>query len=162
MELMDSITEIVIFHLEFDSVYWDRPPWIKIFIDDEIKFDDAITTSNSIVKFSHKLRCGQDYQLKIERSGKTDDQCVVDGLLRKQDQYIIIQKVVIDMIDIKNLIDDRCWYEPDYSRSWATEQLENDQILESKIIGETWLSHNGTWRFYFSSPIYQFVIKQFR
>ena len=131
--------------------YWDKPPYIQIFIDEEIKFDDSITETLHIV-FDSNLDPGL-HQIKIVRSNKTNDQCI-DG----KDQKIHLDKVVIDGINIRNIIWHYSWYEPEYPQPWALFQLKQGIKLEKKVIGETTFGHNGTWNLNFTSPFYSYVM----
>lgn len=155
-------TEKIVFEIEVESFFWDRPPRIEVFINDDSKYEAILDKRCTKIRFESLLSFGKSYCLKIKRTGKSDDQCIVDIINGTKDQYIIIKKLVVDSIDIKNLIDSRSWYEPDYPKVWYQEKIDQNCTPESKIIGETWLSHNGIWYFNFSSPIYRFVIEQFR
>ena len=107
-----------------------------------------------------ELELNMPHVLQIHRYNKSDDQCVtIEG--HKKDQYVIIDNVIIDGIDVQNLIWSRGWYEPEYPVLWASEQAQAGIELETKVLGETWLAHNGIWNFVFSSPFYKFVISQF-
>jgi len=86
---------------------------------------------------------------------------VIDNNGSRFDQYVILNQVCIDGIDVQNLIWHRSWFEPIYSTVWKQQQIDAGVALEEKIIGETWLSHNGTWKFEFFSPFYKFIISQF-
>ena len=156
---MENNTEKIKFDLYFKSVFWDRPPVLEIQIDSKTVHKSAADQLDYHISFYHTLDF-KKHRLSIVRSNKSDDQCrIIDK--EKKDQYVIIERVCIDGIDIQNLIWHRSWYEPDYPRAWAQEQTSAGHLLEKKVIGETWLSHNGTWHFDFFSPFYKFVISQF-
>ena len=156
---MENNTEKIKFDLYFKSIFWDRPPVLEVQIDSETVHTAAADCTEYHIGF-YKILDFKNHRLSIIRSNKSDDQCLVhDG--EKKDQYVILERVCIDGIDIQNLVWHRSWYEPCYPSTWAAEQAANGILLEEKVIGETWLSHNGTWHFDFFSPFYKFLISQF-
>lgn len=154
--------ETIEFNIDFLSKFWDKPPMVEIAIDNQVQWRSSIDKPKLRAEFSTTLDFDKPHQLKIIRSNKTDAQCKISEDGQIKDQYIIIDRVTIDGVDIQNLIWHRCWYEPEYPNLWRQEQESQGVTLEQKVIGETWLSHNGTWFFDFSSPFYKFVISQFR
>lgn len=154
--------ESIQFKFEFQSEFWDQPPIIDICIDQTLLWSGPVNLKKQTIEFTHTLECGQAHTIAIRRYNKTDDQCVILSNRQRQDQYLIINQVIIDAVDIQNLVGHRSWYEPEYPELWAQQQQAQGIELESKVIGETWLGHNGTWYFQFTSPFYQYVIDQFR
>lgn len=141
--------------------FWDSFPMVDLIMDGVTISQHVINQKTYTIEDTVDLAMDHPHLLQIRRKNKSDDQCIiVDG--KQKDQYIIIDEVIIDGVNVQNLIWDRCWYEPEYPETWATQQKNAGVDLESKIIGETWLSHNGNWYFEFSSPFYKFVIGQFR
>lgn len=157
-----NMKEHIRFQFDFIAEFWDLPPCVQIQIDDHVAWSGPITAKKSTVEFWHELEFNVPHAIVLKRSNKHQDQCQLLDDGRRLDQYVIIDHVIIDDIDIQNLIWHRGWYEPDYPEQWRQEQETNGVVLETQVIGETWLSHNGTWRFEFTSPFYQFVINQFR
>jgi hypothetical protein len=154
--------ERIKFQFDFSAEFWDLPPCVQIQIDDHAAWSGPITTKKASVEFWHELEFDRPHCIALQRSNKNPDQCrlLEDG--SRLDQYVTIDRVIIDDINIQNLIWHRSWYEPDYPELWRKQQQDQGITLETQVIGETWLSHNGTWRFEFTSPFYQFVINQFR
>lgn len=154
------IKEKIKFEIDFTSQYWDQPPMVDLSIDDDLMASVSLVDQQQLVTFYADLDAGK-HRLRIKRYNKTADQCkfLEDGSLA--DQYAIINRIIIDGIDIQNLIQHRGWYEPIYPTEWADQQIQRGVVLEKQVIGESWLSHNGTWYFDFSSPFYKFVISQF-
>lgn len=152
--------ETIKFQMEFESHFWDRSPELRIFVDDKEMFHGFADQKHFSVNFICKLDFGL-HTLKIQRTNKTDDQCVTLDNGTTKDQYIILEKLTIDDINVQNLIWHRSWYEPDYPSNWKKQQIKLGNVLEEKIPGEVWLSHNGIWYFKFTSPFYKFVIDQF-
>ena len=93
-------------------------------------------------------------KLTINRYNKTPAQCQND-----QDQIMHISKILIDGIDINNFILSRATFTPQYPEPWASQQIAQGIKLETELLGETWLGHNGQWCFNFTSPFWQFLIK---
>jgi hypothetical protein len=147
--------------IELIAEFWDRFPMIDMVINGDWISQHIIDQRCHTIENTVNLQMGQSHLLQLHRYNKSDDQCqIIDG--RKKDQYVIINDVIIDGINVQNLIENQCWYEPEYPEVWARQQKNTGIDLESKVIGETWLSHNGIWNFEFSSPFYKFVIKQFK
>jgi hypothetical protein len=156
-----DMTETIDFQIEFTAEFWDLKPKIDIFVDEDLVWTDYISEKKCRAFFTKTLTLDKNHTLKIDRSNKHDHQCQLSDNMPK-DQYVIIDQVIIDGIDVQNLIWHRSWYEPRYSDTWKQTQVINGVVLEETVIGETWFGHNGTWYFNFTSPFYQFVIGQFR
>ena len=147
-------SEIIKFKLDLIPYYWDKAPGATILVDNEIKFNGLITESIT-VSFSHSLNFGS-HQLIIKRFNKTNQQVrFVDGVI--ESQLLSIKKIIIDDINIRNLIWNNSYNEPDYPEPWATQQRNDGVILEKFVKGETHLGHNSIWRLDFISPFYQFI-----
>jgi hypothetical protein len=153
-KLMES--ENIMFDIWLSSEYWDKPPAAKIFIDDKCVFNQTIT-KNTHVKFKYRCSFKQPHILKIERSGKTNNQTKFENNFIF-DQILNINKIKIDNIDCKNLVEFICEYKPNYPEPWASQQLKNGNKLEQILKGTRILGHNGVWTFKFKSPFYQYLI----
>jgi hypothetical protein len=146
--------------IDITAEFWDKLPMVDVILDNKLIHQHVIDQKKYVILHNIELELGKSHHLKLKRYNKTDDQCkIIDG--EKKDQYIILDRVALDGIDVENLIWSRSWYEPDYPSIWKKEQEQSGIVLEKKIIGETWLSHNGEWNFEFFSPFYRFVINQF-
>lgn len=156
------MTETIKFQFAFVSEFWDLPPSVEIYIDQDLVYQGLVDNKKQTIEFSKTLELGCPHTISLHRGNKLPGQCVLLSDGSRKDQYLIIEQVKIDNIDIQNLIWHSCWYEPAYPKQWQDEQLAKGHSLESKITGETWLGHNGVWKFEFTSPFYQFVIDQFR
>lgn len=153
--------EAIEIQIDLTAVFWDRFPEADLLIDHVEISKHVIDRPKYQIKNTVSLAMDQPHFLQLSRRGKSDDQCrVVDG--QQKDQYIIIDRVSIDGIDIQNLVWSQSWYEPEYPDAWSDQQRAAGIDLETKVLGETWLSHNGVWNFGFSSPFYKFLIDQFR
>lgn len=150
-------SEHIIFELDFFGQYWDQPPLAKISINNDEKYHGSICDIQQIA-FSHTLAFNQRHVLKIERFNKTDSQCRINALGQLDDQILHIKKIAIDGINIRNLIWHKSVFTPMYPKLWAAQQKHLGIKLESNIVGETILSHNGSWTFEFSSPFWNFLI----
>ncbi len=143
--------ETITFEIFFITEYWKDPATVKITIDDQIKFIGPITADGPIT-FTETLTFGL-HQLKIHRTGKTNEQVGAD-----KGQHVIIDKIKIDGVNIRDLIWIKSYYVPEYPEPWATNQRDNGIVLEEKVPGETFLGHNGVWNFEFKSPFYRFIM----
>lgn len=146
-------TETIQFDITFETVFWDRPPAVDIRIDD-VLYASKVIDEPTTISFKAELSLDCVHRLVVTRSGKSDDQCVDN-----KDQYLLLSKVKIDLIDIKNIVFTRSYFEPVYPEPWATQQKNQGVVLEQRVIGETWLSHNGNWVLEFDSPFYQYLFE---
>ena len=147
--------------IELSAEFWDCFPMVDMIVDKDTISQHTVNQKNYTIENTVNLQMDQTHLLQLYRYNKSDNQCVmIDD--EKKDQYVIVNNVIVDGINVQNLIWDRCWYEPEYPEVWARQQKQAGIDLESKVVGETWLSHNGMWNFEFSSPFYKFVIKQFK
>lgn len=153
----ETSEETISFELYFRPVYWDLPPKVKIFVDDVCHIAEDVTDINNYFKFQHTLEFNKKHRLQIYRYNKLDTQCVVseDGTLK--DQLLIIDKIKIDGINIRNIIDYCSYNEPEYPEPWATQERQCGVVLEQRVIAETVFGHNGLWTLEFTSPFYMFL-----
>lgn len=151
--------ENINFYMEFESVFWDKPPKATVLLNDSVMFDGSIDQLNYRLNFNAVLEFGQQYTLTIRRYGKDAGQCVVleDGSLK--DQLLTLKLLKIDRTDVQNLIDTLSYNQPDYPEPWASEQRALGIELEELVPAETCWGHNGTWSLTFSSPFYKFLFK---
>jgi|TARA_R110000824_G_scaffold315615_1_gene502782 chaperonin GroEL (HSP60 family) len=155
-------TEKLKFKLELYATMWDKPPHAEILINDKSYFKDDITATEDkpqVIEFEHEVEEGVDYELIIKRSGKVNNQTVVNdkGDLLK-DQLLNIKSIEIDEIDIGALVYEGI-YTPEYPEPWATQQREAGTELKESFKNVTQIGHNGTWRFKFSSPFYMWLLE---
>jgi hypothetical protein len=158
---MATMTETIKFEFWFSAEFWDLKPMLDIAIDGQHTQSCTIDQKNYCTNFVAQLDLNKKHVLTIHRHNKNDSQCVVDQDGNRKDQFVIINRVTIDSIDVQNLLWSRSWYEPEYSESWKQQQIDQGIVLEQQVPGELWLSHNGIWYFEFTSPFYKFVIDQF-
>ena len=155
-------TEKLKFKLELYATMWDKPPHAEILINDKSYFKDDITATEDkpqVIEFEHECEEGVDHELIIKRSGKVNNQTVVNdkGDLLK-DQLLNIKSIEIDEIDIGALVYEGI-YTPEYPEPWATQQREAGTELKESFKNVTQIGHNGTWRFKFSSPFYMWLLE---
>ena len=148
--------EIIDFDFWFESSYWRNPPIIDIFVDDN-KIDTVIVDQEIHYHFSRRLDFG-NHSVKIKRYGKTADETRVNDCGEYDTQTLTIRQVNIDNINLRNILWDRAKFFPVYPEPWATQQILLGHLLETQVLGEMTLGHNGTWVFDFSSPFYQFIV----
>lgn len=155
--------ETIQFRVILTAQYWDLPPHATISINDVEEFDGAIIGNKDLpqeIVFSHTLEFGKTYQLTIVRYNKNSDQCQIleDGSLR--DQLLQIHSVTIDGVNIRDIVWTQSKFFPVYPEPWATEQITLGNILETGIIGETILGHNGKWVLGITSPFWQYIFDE--
>ena len=93
-------TEKLKFKIELGSEMWDKPPIAEVSVNGKTHYKKEITASVEepiIIEFEDTLEEGKNYDLVINRSGKTDGQTVVNekGDILK-DQILHIKKIEID------------------------------------------------------------------
>ena len=140
--------ENISFEISFKSIYPDRPPGAKIYVDDHLAFDGLIMY-NQTVKFNYTIDFDKPHQLRIERYGKETSRPRNDV-----HQTLILDKIVIDGVNIQNIIWSRSYNQPNYPLSYSRDNPD----LEKIIVAETHFGFNGTWRLNFTSPLYKFVM----
>ncbi len=154
---MISSNEKILFELSLISIYWKDPPGLEIYLDDVHKFQGLVVDQSVVIKFTHELAFG-DHTLQMRRTGKTNHQIRKneDGEIEGQD--LKIDYIKIDGVNIRNMIWTNSYYEPEYPEPWASQQRALGIELESHVLGETWLGHNGIWNLKFTSPFYRFLM----
>ena len=155
-------TEKLKFKIELGSEMWDKPPIAEVSVNGKTHYKKEITASVEepiIIEFEDTLEEGKNYDLVINRSGKTDGQTVVNekGDILK-DQILHINKIEIDEIDIGALIFEGI-YRPEYPEPWASQQTQQGIVLPDTIKNSPSMGHNGTWTFSFTSPFYMWLLE---
>ena len=155
-------TEKLKFKLGLYATMWDQPPHAEILIDKHSYFKGEITGTEDkpdIIEFEQELEEGKEYNLIINRSGKTPKQTVINekgDILN--DQLLNIKNIGIDEIDIGTLVYEGV-YTPNYPEPWATQQREAGTELQESLKNVTQIGHNGEWKFTFSSPFYMWLLE---
>jgi len=171
-------TEKLKFKLELYAIMWDsfpetigtlatrrrggKPPVAEITVGGKTYFKGEVTAYEkepALIEFEAELTEGQDYELVINRSGKTKGETIVNdkGDIIK-DQLLGIKGIEIDEIDIGSLIYSGV-YKPEYPEPWATQQRELGTELEESLSNVTRMGHNGTWTLKFASPFYMWLLE---
>ena len=155
-------TEKLKFKLELYATMWDKPPHAEILVNDKSYFNNDITGTEdkpNVIEFEHEFMGGEKSELIIKRSGKGNNQTVVNdnGDLLK-DQLLHIKGIEIDEIDLGALVYEGL-YTPDYPEPWATQQRESGADLQESFKNVTRMGHNGTWQFKFASPFYMWLLE---
>ena len=142
------------FKLVLEVTYVSIPPKLEIYVDDNFKYSSHSMDSNRehTIIFDHVCDFGE-HELKIVRSRKFDT---------APEQTVELKNVIIDGVDIRNIIWINSYNENVYPEPWATQQLEQGNVLEKQVIGETVFGHNCTWRLPFTSPFYEYVMDWLR
>ena len=159
--MTDTNTEKLKFKLELWSTYWDKIPVADILINDTSHYSAEITGTEDrpiVIEFEHTLEEGQEYILKIVRSGKDKHQTVVEDGKIVKDQLLHIKSIEIDEIDIGALVYEGR-YTPAYPEPWATQQRSAGVDLPVSFKNVTTVGHNGVWELKFSSPFYMWLLE---
>ena len=122
--------ETLKFRIDLSVDYQTVAPRVLIAINDDIKFDQDISESR-IINFNYTIQ--PKNTLIINRQNKPDNE--------KQD--LLINKISIDGIDLRNLI----WHNSVFTH-----------VDGREVIGETWLGLNGTWRLDFNGPFWKYMM----
>ena len=155
-------TENLKFKLELWGEYWDKAPFVRVLINNEVHFRSEIKGSEKepiLIEFEQKLIEGENYKLIIERVGKDKKQTMVNnnGEIIK-DQLLHIKSIEIDEIDIGALVYEAV-YTPEYPEPWASQQQQTGNILPKSFKNVTTIGHNGTWKLSFASPFYMWLLE---
>lgn len=139
--------EKIKFQFWFDTIYEKAPPYTEIYIDDVMKFSGLIKKENPYVEFYATLDFSK-HQIRLSKTGNLNGKAV----------SLIINKLKIDEIDVRNFI----WHNSTFKPNYNPDYLKQNPSLESEICGELFLGHNGVWTYNFESPFYKFIVKQVR
>ena len=155
-------TEKLKFKLELYATMWDRPPHAEILIDDKNHFKGDITGTEDkpdLIEFEAEFEEDKEYALIIKRSGKSNNQTVINekGDILK-DQLLHIKSIEIDEINIGALVYEGV-YTPQYPEPWATQQRESGNDLKDSFKNVTQMGFNGEWKFKFTSPFYMWLLE---
>jgi hypothetical protein len=155
-------TEKLKFKIELYATMWDRPPHAEILVDNKSYFKGDITGTEDkpdLIEFEAEFEEGKEYNLIINRSGKSKNQTVINekGDILK-DQLLHIKSMEIDEIDIGALVYEGV-YTPIYAEPWATQQREAGVELRHTFKNVTQMGHDGEWKFKFASPFYMWLLE---
>lgn len=151
-------SENIVFDLIFDAEFWNSPPIIDVLIDGEFIERHIIDKKDYQIKFKKIMSFKESHCLELKRSGKTDNETRFLSNGDIETQMLYIKTVKLDNINLRNLVWHMSTFHPIYPEPWASEQRAQGVNLEDTIPGEMYLGHNGTWRFEFTSPIYEFLV----
>ena len=151
--------EIILFEIHLLSECWDKLPHIKIYVDKTEHWNNFLSKGRHTIKFWHTCEFDQLHKLTIIRSGKDNRQVrtMADG--KSLDQFVVLEKIIIDGIDIQNIILSKSIFQPEYPEPWASQQLASGHKLEKDVVGATTFGHNGDWYLNFTSPFYVHLMK---
>lgn len=152
-------TETIKFNIHLFAEYWDKPPEVRILLNDKIHFEKKLDKGLNHLTFVETCQFEKPHKLCIQRSGKDNKQVKVDNNGKVLDQYVVLQKIIIDGVDIQNIIQSKSIFEAIYPEPWASQQLAAGFQLEKQAVGVTTFGHNGTWYLNFSSPFYEYLMK---
>ena len=154
-------TETLKFKLKLYATLWNKPPIAEIKVGDKVYFKDEITSTEqkpTVIEFEHLLENDKSYSLDIIRTGKPDQETVLENDTIIKDQLLNIKYVEIDEIDLGALLFEGV-YTPEYPEPWATQQRDKGVSLPKSFKNVTQMGHNGVWAFKFTSPFYMWLLE---
>ena len=155
-------TEKLKFKLELYATYWDKPPAVDVYINDEEHYsNDVLGTEKNptLIEFEQSLPADQKYKLILKRHNKDKKQCIIDSTGKiVKDQLLHIKSLEIDEIDIGDLVYEGV-YTPQYPEPWYTQQVKDNKIPPKTFKNVTVMGHNGSWEFEFSAPFYMWLLE---
>ena len=154
--------EKISFKIELYATFWDKPPIVEVFVNNDSQHKSEITGSEkepTIIKFTKDLKAGEKYTLKFARTGKIKGQTIVNdkGDILK-DQLLHIKSIEIDEIDLGALVFEGL-YTPVYPEPWHSQQVKNNTAPPKSIKNSTSMGHDGTWELQFESPFYMWLLE---
>ena len=152
-------SETITFELHLLSEFWNTPPLATITLDGCEYFNGPVPAGSTVVKFTHACEFGKSHRLTLDRQGKTDSEVQVNSDGTRSEQYLTIEKIKIDGVDIRNIIWTYGVNVPEYPEPWASEYVTAGNILEKEVIGATKFGHNGIWYLDFTSPFYIYIMR---
>jgi len=141
------MTESVEIKIDLSSDHWDeRYPGAKVYIDQEVIFDELIVDATQIV-WNGELHDG-DHKIIIEVYDKKSGDTVTDadGNIVK-DVLVNVDNISIDDIDLDILMWSKSTYYP------------TDKDSPESVTNCTNLGWNGQWELTFSSPLYLWFLE---
>ena len=128
-------SETIKFRFTFLAEYWDKPPAIILRLDDKELFNGVITQEQSILEFKETITFGR-HKLSIDRQGKDNSQTKLlpDG--GYQDQLLTLDKLVIDDVDIRDIVNHYSYTKPIYPEPWASLERRKGNDLPEYVRGQ--------------------------
>ena len=141
--------------VEFDFVDKFGFPHITIMIDDKVLYcgdvKHNITVADDIPDGNHILSI-------IHHDKKISDYDAT------HDKHVIITRILFDGVDLDQTkycpLTHRGRFYPEYEQSYIMTCQQQNQVLPEFISPNHYLGHNGTWVLDFTSPAYDWIIKE--
>ena len=130
------------FCLSLDASYWDKPPQIKINVNNDVMWDGEIK-DNKIVEFDQFIPDNSKVELNIILYNKTMDQTIVENGKIVKDSLLHIKKITIDEIDMESLL-------------WEAIYTPENSPPQKNTIN---LGQNGIWCLKFKTPLYLWFLE---
>ena len=130
------------FYIELSPNYWDKPPKVKIDVNNDIVWN-AYITDNTVVEFNKEIPNDTKAKLNITLYDKSQDQTVVENEKIIKDQLLFLVKIMLDDMDIEKLI---------YSAKYTTDTEVRDEVT---VLGQ----NNGIWCLEFETPLYLWFLE---
>ena len=138
----------------FTSEYWDNPPRVKIFLNEQCLKDTVLSKEDHIEVTYDSDLLSEENTLLIRRYGKTSDDTQVDEHNNiVKDSVIHIHSVEINDVDLGNLIYNIPFF-PAYFESYVNQQKDIGKNLPESIKPCTDLFFNGDWQLVWTEPFH--------
>ena len=129
------------FSIELHPDYWDKPPKIKIDVNNDIMWNGEVK-DKKVIEFDKKIPDNIEVKLNIILYDKTYDQTIIKDGKTVKDQLLYISNITIDEIDMEDLV-------------WNAEYTI-DTVVKKR---STTLGENGTWCLKFKTPLYLWFLE---
>jgi len=141
--------EKIALRLEYDHTWIDHPMQIITKIDDRVINVDVSGSRSTIIKKTVKL-ANDDHTLFLEISGKNDANTIVDDNGNViESSLIFIKSFSLNEIELLPLL-----YHGDKFQTFYINNNPNQCINKLTEIG-----FNGTWKFNFKTPLYEWLLE---
>ena len=129
------------FYIQLSPNYWNKPPKIKIDVNNDIVWD-AYITDNKVIEFTKEIPNDTKAKLNITLYDKTQDQTIVENGKIIKDQLLFLIKIMLNDMDIEKLI---------YSAKYTVGTEVKNEV--------TVLGQNATWCLEFETPLYMWFLE---
>lgn len=132
-------------NIKLSSTFWKLPPKAKIYVDDNLIFDDLVKDA---IDFNYATELTEgEHLLVIELCDKDKYQTVVENDQIVKDQLLNIDAISFDEIEIGFL-------RYSLSKYYPTQEDAPQEVTNCVNLG--W---NGRWELKFTTPIYLWLLE---
>jgi len=141
-------------NIEIIPHYWNIHPTVMILCNKKLlESVNNFNQSNQPCLLSYKIPLQSQNDIQICLNNKTNDQTVVENNQIIKDQFIQINDIEIDGVNLTKNMLSKGIFEPIYPTNLA----KNKEL--PKKINTTQLNFNGAWSLEFSMPIHEWFFQ---